>query len=182
MHAPQALAAQPPVFTPAPQNSSTSRLSGAYVRNSPASDCRWSPQACGPTPGADSSNACMAYVSFRVAIANGGTASLWKMEGAHTFTVIGIPMGTHHSTIDFSEPEYRNAWVVDPWADISCAASEYMEKLKDQMARWKADGRQILATDWKANPPALRWMAPTDKAWTDKVIDGPKTSIVKKSR
>ncbi|WP_160108559.1 hypothetical protein [Pseudomonas izuensis] len=122
----------------------------------------------------------LAYVSAEVAIRNGAHASLWNMPGAHAFTVIGIPMGTHHSTIDFSEPEYINAWVVDAWADISCPASQYMQKLKDQMAKWSAEGRKIIATDWKATPPVVRWMDPMDKAWIEKVIDGPKEVNSKK--
>ncbi|AWY39259.1 hypothetical protein DKY63_04800 [Pseudomonas putida] len=123
----------------------------------------------------------MAYTSAAVIIENGGDASLWRMEGAHTFTVVGIPLGTHHSTLDFSDQMYDNAWIVDVWADITCPASQYMEKLKDQMAKWSRDGRQIIATDWKANPPVVRWMDPMDEAWIKKVIDGPKETATKKS-
>ncbi|RKS27630.1 hypothetical protein BJ917_0484 [Pseudomonas sp. WPR_5_2] len=123
----------------------------------------------------------MAYVSAAIVLNNGGDASLWKMPGAHAFTVVGIPMGTYHSTHDFSEPEYINAWVVDAWADICCPASQYMEKLKDQMAKWSGEGRQIIATDWAATPPVTRWMDPMDKNWIEKVIDGPKETNSKKN-
>ncbi|WP_433740939.1 hypothetical protein [Pseudomonas putida] len=123
----------------------------------------------------------MAVASAVIVISNGGVASLWRMPGAHTFTVVGIPMGTQHSTLDFSEPEYINAWIVDAWADISCPASQYMDELKAQMSSWSREGRQIISTDWKATPPIIRWMDPLDSNWIERVIDGPKETAMKKS-
>lgn len=124
----------------------------------------------------------MAAVAAHIILESGGSASVWRMPGAHTFTVVGIPQReTVASSIDFREPEFSNAWVVDPWANINCPASEYMEKLKDRMAQWSVEGRQIIATDWKANPPVTRWMDPMDDAWIEKVIKGPKEPFGKKT-
>jgi len=118
----------------------------------------------------------MAYVACFIINANGGTASLWKTKG-HVFTVSGVPKGTSQSTIDFSEPAFKDAWVVDPWADVICRANEYVTKFGDQMSNWKYENKMILTTDWGAMPPELQWMEPIDKRWTSRIIDGPKTPV-----
>lgn len=118
----------------------------------------------------------MAYVAFNTIVVNGGTASLWRVPG-HTFTVSGVPLGTSKATVDFSEVEFKDAWVVDPWADIICSANEYVTKLREQMTNWKTANKMILTTDWGVSPPKLQWMEPTDERWMSNVIDGPKTPI-----
>ncbi|MGJ7516424.1 hypothetical protein ACSFE6_19125 [Pseudomonas baetica] len=123
----------------------------------------------------------MAYASAATAITNGGDASIWRMPGAHVFTVVGIPQGTYRSTIDFSEPEYVNIWVSDPWVGIHCPASQYMEQLKDKMTQWNREGRKIISTDRTANPPVNRWTGPLEQSWFEPVILGPKETGSKKS-
>ena len=111
----------------------------------------------------------MALVSHEIVRISGGTASLWGMPGAHSFLVVGVPRpGPVPSTIGFTEPAFKDAWIVDPWADISCPAKDYMKTFEDKMSAWEQEGKEILSTDWNDPKHTLRWMSPTDSAWINK--------------
>lgn len=116
----------------------------------------------------------MAWAAKKIITESQGTAEIWNMPGAHTFTLVGVPRGTVAKTVDFSEPEFKDAWVVDPWADISCPASEYMTKLEAQMILWELDGKMLLMTDWLAPSLTQDWGFPTNPQWLDMLIQGDK--------
>jgi hypothetical protein len=116
----------------------------------------------------------MAWTASKIINESGGTATVWGMPGAHTFTVVGVPRGTVVKTVDFSEPAFKDAWVVDPWAEISCPASEYVMRLDLQMNLWEAEGKMLLMTDWLSPNPAQGWKSPTDPLWMAQIIHGEK--------
>lgn len=113
----------------------------------------------------------MAATAWAVVNANGGSAHVWKTPG-HSFTVVGgPPPGPTASTMDFSEPSFSNAWVVDPWLGLTCRASDYKTEFASKLAEWSAEGRKISGYDKKGN---FQWFDPTDPHWRDPAVDGPK--------
>ncbi|MGE8150022.1 hypothetical protein ACQKP5_02090 [Pseudomonas vancouverensis] len=116
----------------------------------------------------------MAWAAAKIIEASGGTATIWNMPGAHTFTLVGVPRGTATKTINFSEPVFKDAWIVDPWAEISCKASEYITLLEFKMISWNLDKKQLLMTDWLSPTPASDWKSPEDPLWIAQIIHGEK--------
>lgn len=94
----------------------------------------------------------MAEAAAQIIKKSGGDAKTWYVHGGdHAFTVVGGPASAGKSTVDFSEAEWKDAWIVDPWAEISCKASEYTGLLKRKMAEWSANGREIYTSgDWRS--------------------------------
>lgn len=101
---------------------------------------------------------------------SGGRAYEWAAGTEHAFTVVGGPAELPGATVDFSGPEWRDAWIVDPWADIACPASQYTSKLDEVMRQWEAQGMQIVGS---GGPTARE--SPTNQAWLDTLIKKPKT-------
>jgi hypothetical protein len=109
----------------------------------------------------------MSLLSKDIVTKSGGRAYEWSAGDAHAFTVIGGPLERPPATRDFSEAIWRDAWIVDPWTDIACPASEYTGRLKAVMTEWQASGLKIL------DGPKGR-MDPTDPDWLDQLINQPK--------
>ncbi len=101
----------------------------------------------------------MAEAAGEIIKKSGGHAQTWFVDGGdHVFTVVGGPSAVGKSSVDFSETEWKDAWIVDPWADISCKASEYIGALGKKMAEWAANGQEIYASgDWRS-PLYPRWV------------------------
>ena len=100
----------------------------------------------------------MAMLAEDIIKKSGGNAQTWYVEGGdHVFTVIGGPASGAKATVDFSQAEWKDAWIVDPWAEISCKASEYTELVKKKMAEWDAKGLQIYTRG--------EWRKPVDPQW-----------------
>ncbi|RMP86404.1 hypothetical protein ALQ17_05311 [Pseudomonas fluorescens] len=100
----------------------------------------------------------MALLSGDIIEKSGGKAKQWYVkEGDHVFTVVGGPASGGKATVDFSQSEWKDAWIVDPWAEISCKASEYTELVKKKMAEWDAKGLQIQTRG--------QWRRPVDPQW-----------------
>ena len=117
----------------------------------------------------------MNAVALQVLHESGGTGSRWMFPG-HTFVVAGVPQkGPVASTIDFSEPAFKDAWILDAWTGSTYPAKDFAKRFAGTMTSWKEQHMQIFATDWNASPPVQRWMDPTDSAWLDKAIKAPKT-------
>lgn len=111
----------------------------------------------------------MALLSGDIIEKSGGKAQQWYVAGGdHVFTVVGGPASAGKATVDFSQAEWKDAWIVDPWADISCKASEYTELVKNKMAEWDAKGLQIYTRG--------EWRKPMDPQWIKEL-----TTLEKKS-
>ena len=100
----------------------------------------------------------MAEAAEQIIKKTGGNAQSWYVDGGdHVFTVVGGPSSAGRSTIDFSEPEWKDAWIVDPWAEISCKASDYTRLLVNKMHEWFVRDQQI----WTRG----NWRDATDATW-----------------
>lgn len=109
----------------------------------------------------------MALLSRDIVRRSGGLAHEWGAGTQHSFTVIGGPSGLAETSIDFSGPAWADAWIVDPWADIACPASDYIRQLKATMSKWEAAG-------WKIREGNQADMSPLDPDWMDTLIKEPK--------
>lgn len=110
----------------------------------------------------------MALLSRDIIKKSGGTAYEWAASDAHAFTVVGGPSVMPTGTVDFSEPEWADAWIVDPWIGIASPAREYTQKIKAVMTQWERDGIKIRVASDKT-------ISPLDKDWMDSLIAKPKT-------
>lgn len=111
----------------------------------------------------------MAHVAVETINISGGDARIAQVKG-HTFTVVGGPMGGQ-ITSGFKGPEWAGAWVVDPWAGISCPASDYPVQFERRMQDWSRSGKQILISDG-GTPPQSVWRDPLDPAWINATVHG----------
>ncbi|AZE89773.1 hypothetical protein C4J97_3074 [Pseudomonas orientalis] len=109
----------------------------------------------------------MSQLSKAIISQSDGRAYEWAAGDAHAFTLIGGPVERPPATLDFSEPAFRDAWIVDPWCDIACPASEYIDQLERVMNDWQAKGLKI-----NTNAPTL--LSPTDSGWLDSLLRQPK--------
>lgn len=105
----------------------------------------------------------MALAAAEIITKNGGTARLMSMPGAHAFTLVGdAPINLR--TYFFAEPEWSQTRIVDPWANIECPSSEYVQQFQRRMYEWKAEGRQIQTN-------AGHWIEADDPDWVDKTVN-----------
>lgn len=112
----------------------------------------------------------MSILSADLINKSGGRAYRWEAGDAHALTIVGGPSTRPRPTIDFSEPEWADAWVVDPWANITCRASEYTKELRVVMNKWNESGLVIREGN------NLK-MSPLDDTWIDTLINKPKSPV-----
>ncbi|WAT26942.1 hypothetical protein [Pseudomonas sp. GXZC] len=120
----------------------------------------------------------MARAAAEIIKESGGDASVWAMSG-HVFTVVGAPTGLNARTIDFSEPKWANAWIVDPWAEIECKASEYVTRLKQKMDEWQRAGKELLIINPSPPGGAPQWTSPNEPFWLDMLVKEEKEWLYK---
>jgi len=108
----------------------------------------------------------MALLSKDIIKKSGGRAYEWGASSAHSFTVVGGPSTLPLGTPDFSEAAWRDAWIVDPWADIACPAHLYTQKLSEVMSLWSRENLKIV---YGGNP-----INPLDAKWMEQLIEKPK--------
>ena len=111
----------------------------------------------------------MAKVAVDTINASGGHGRIAQVKG-HTFAIIGGPPGQPRSK-GFVGPEWDDAWVVDPWAGITCRAADYPALFKARMQEWSQSGRRILISDG-ATPPSSVWSDPMEPRWIAATVDG----------
>ena len=111
----------------------------------------------------------MARAAAEIIKESGGDASVWAMQG-HVFTVVGAPTGLDARTIDFKEPKWADAWVVDPWAQIECKASDYVDRLKRKMDEWSDAGKELFIANPSTPDVAPQWTSPKEPFWLDMLI------------
>jgi len=99
---------------------------------------------------------------------SGGRAYTWGAGKDHVFTVVGGPSILPEGTVDFSQAQWADAWIVDPWAEIACPARQYMAELEVTMKRWDALG-------WKLRHGTNPNMSPLDTDWTNTLFNLPKS-------
>lgn len=114
----------------------------------------------------------MAHITAAVVLQNGGTASLWTGPG-HAFTLIGMPMGMHHSTIDFSEPIFENVMFADAWLNVFCPAPRAMEAVVDRARAMRFEGIKMKQDG--------EWVDVIDSKWLEAFISGTKQTNMKKT-
>lgn len=93
------------------------------------------------------------------------------------FTVIGGPdSAVERATVDFAEPEWKDAWIVDPWAGITCEAKDYTRMFERRMAQWEREGKTI----WTSRSFGITgtFESPLDDAWIAEFREA-KTPILK---
>jgi hypothetical protein len=103
----------------------------------------------------------LARIVAKRTIERGGYAEVWQFDDAtHGFAVIGHPpRGTATSFRD-----WKDVWIVDPWANIACPAPQYIDRFIEKMKKWERAGKGILDDA----------VSPLDPAWINAVIDGSK--------
>ncbi|MGY2376751.1 hypothetical protein ACW9IB_19815 [Pseudomonas sp. SDO524_S393] len=111
----------------------------------------------------------MAKVAVDTINVSGGHARIAQVPG-HTFAVVGGPPG-HPRSRGFAGPEWADAWVVDPWAGITCPARDYPARFKQRMQEWSQSGRRILVSDGKT-PAQSVWSDPMTPSWIDATVNG----------
>lgn len=111
----------------------------------------------------------MAKVAVDTINASGGNARIAQVKG-HTFGIVGGPPGYSKSK-GFTGPEWADAWVVDPWAGITCKASDYPARFKARMQEWSQQGRLILISNGET-PPRSVWSDPMEPRWIDATVNG----------
>lgn len=111
----------------------------------------------------------MAKVAVDTINASGGSARIAQVKG-HTFAIVGAPLGIPRSK-GFVGPEWAEAWVVDPWAGITCHAADYPAQFKARMQEWSQSGRRILISDG-GTPPRSVWSDPMEPRWITATVDG----------
>jgi hypothetical protein len=106
----------------------------------------------------------LATIVAKRTIEEGGYAELWRFEDAdHSFAVIGHPSrGTATSFRD-----WQDVWIVDPWANIVCPATQYIDRFVKKMERWEEAGKAIHDGT----------VSPVDPAWKQAVLDGTKVRV-----
>ncbi|WP_460136380.1 dermonecrotic toxin domain-containing protein [Pseudomonas sp. S1_E04] len=109
----------------------------------------------------------MALLSRDIVNKSGGIATEWHAGDVHSFTVVGGPTGPVRPTVDFSEPDWADAWVIDPWADIACPARDYTQQLQATMTQWDRLG-------WKIRAGKKPDMSPLEPDWMDALVKQPK--------
>lgn len=110
----------------------------------------------------------MALVSKDIITKSGGRAYEWHASQEHVFTVIGGPTELPAGTVDFSDAAWKDAWIVDPWADIACPAREYTRKIDEVMTQWARDKVKIRTGQ-------NQFISPRDQNWLDALVSKPKT-------
>ncbi|WP_294735031.1 DUF6543 domain-containing protein [uncultured Pseudomonas sp.] len=110
----------------------------------------------------------MSLLARDIITKSGGKAYTWGAGDAHAFTVVGGPSILPGDTVDFSQAEWADAWIVDPWAEIACPARQYTAELEAAMKRWDALG-------WKIREGANPNMSPLDNNWTNTLFNLPKS-------
>ncbi|MEG3129256.1 hypothetical protein SC171_11230 [Pantoea cypripedii] len=113
----------------------------------------------------------MSGIAEQIINNSGGHARKYNMPGKHVFTLVGkVPAGATDN-VHFSD--YGKCWIVDPWANIACKASEYTEKFKEKMEKWAGEGKLLLS---KAG-----WISPMAPEWVDECINCQKNQILPES-
>jgi len=114
----------------------------------------------------------MAGIAEQIINTSGGYARRYGTARLHTFTLVGHPPKSAKENVHFSD--FGKCWVVDPWANITCKASEYTKKFKEKMEQWASEGKLIFTTD-------DRWISPTSSEWLDACIESIKTQMIPES-
>jgi hypothetical protein len=60
------------------------------------------------------------------------------------------------STRSFSN--WHDVWIVDPWANISCPAPQYIGRIIAKMKKWEADGKKIIDGVARIDPTDSEWI------------------------
>lgn len=93
--------------------------------------------------------------------------------------MVGAPTGLDARTIDFKEPKWADAWIVDPWAEIECKASDYVDHLKRKMDEWSSAGKELFIANPSTPDAPPQWTSPKAPFWLDMLIKEEKEWLYK---
>lgn len=84
--------------------------------------------------------------------------------GNHTFCIVGYPPGVPSpESIRFMYKRcYKDAWVIDPWMNVSCPFTEYPLRAANKFANWSIQGKHIIFGRKEPKP-----YDPVDRVYVD---------------
>ncbi|ORM89863.1 hypothetical protein HA50_25040 [Pantoea cypripedii] len=115
----------------------------------------------------------MSGIADQIINKSGGYSRQYQVDkkGTHAFTLVGKPSPYAKDSIHFSD--YDNCWVVDPWANIVCKASEYTETFIKKMDEWTNKGKAIRTNE--------DWVFANNPEWVNAVVEGSKHQLLPES-
>ncbi|WP_416414611.1 hypothetical protein [Pantoea sp. App145] len=115
----------------------------------------------------------MSGIADQIINQSGGYSRQYQVDkkGTHAFTLVGKPSPYAKDSIHFSD--YDNCWVVDPWANIVCKASEYTETFIKKMDEWTNKGKAIRTN--------VDWVFANNPEWVNAVVEGSKHQMLPES-
>ena len=78
---------------------------------------------------------------------------LVNIGGCHSILVVGTPLGRLWDLDLASWPPHLQ--VCDPWANLTCPASDFPVRFTEKMAKWQRDGKLLLGDDGSPE-----WLSP----------------------
>ena len=98
-------------------------------------------------------------------------------QGDHQFTIFGLrlhgfesftrnkPPSSRPMITKASRAQIKNAYVVDPWANVCCTVDEYPSRFRARMLGWSTKGKRIKTNE--------KWIDPGEAAneWYSRCID-----------
>jgi hypothetical protein len=125
----------------------------------------------------------MAFLAVEAARYLGLRANVWGFMAAgrsfsHEFAIVESRGGDGHGLSSaYSQGIARenfdgcdDFYVVDPWAGICCAGSDYDTAFMEKMAKWASQGKRI----WRAG----EWLQATDPAWLAVTVESPRRLLL----
>ncbi|PRA29212.1 hypothetical protein [Pseudomonas poae] len=113
----------------------------------------------------------MAHIASELIRHNLGNCQRWCIHRAHAFVVVGTPPVPQ--SLDFSEPGWADVWICDPWVNIACPASRYLERLNIKMIAMDLESILVFFRDAQLQ----RWGRATDPVWLAQLNDQLKYSL-----
>lgn len=110
----------------------------------------------------------MAHVAHKLINYNNTSAQVWTVNGAHSFVVVGQMPLTLTRTTDFSEADWQDIWICDPWLGIDCPAQNYLRERAVMMIAWDLDNKAIYCN----SAGVWAWRRTNDPAW-QALLQGP---------
>jgi hypothetical protein len=103
----------------------------------------------------------MAREAQRLTTQAGHTALIGNVTkpGDHAFCVVDYTPGNNPAHVnDMINTNAPNAWIIDPWMNISCKFTDYPAMAEQKLAKWANDGKDIIFFDKQTNPQSANYL------------------------